>query len=69
MLDELAERAILVDIARQEGVTIYALPPPMAGFFEFSLMRAARRCRPEAAERTLLPVHQRRGGVHPRALS
>jgi len=38
MLDELAGRAILVDI-EQNGESIYALPPPMAGFFEFSLMR------------------------------
>jgi ferredoxin len=38
MLDELADRAILVDI-QQNGETVYSLPPPMAGFFEFSLMR------------------------------
>ena len=38
ILDELASRAILVDID-QKGKTQYALPPPMAGFFEFSLMR------------------------------
>lgn len=38
ILDELAGRAILVDI-EQNGETVYALPPPMAGFFEFSLMR------------------------------
>ena len=38
ILDELAERAILVDI-EQNGEQIYAVPPPMAGFFEFSLMR------------------------------
>jgi len=38
VLDELANRAILVDI-EQEGESVYALPPPMAGFFEFSLMR------------------------------
>ncbi len=37
-LDELASRAILVDIDNN-GETQYALPPPMAGFFEFSLMR------------------------------
>jgi hypothetical protein len=37
-LDELAGRAILVDI-EQNGESVYALPPPMAGFFEFSLMR------------------------------
>ena len=38
VLDELASRAILVDIER-EGLTTYTLPPPMAGFFEFSMMR------------------------------
>ena len=38
MLDALADRAILVDF-EQNGETTYALPPPMAGFFEFSLMR------------------------------
>ena len=38
ILDSLADRAILVDF-EQDGETTYALPPPMAGFFEFSLMR------------------------------
>jgi ferredoxin len=38
VLDELASRAILIDIEKN-GELIYALPPPMAGFFEFSLMR------------------------------
>lgn len=38
VLNELASRAILVDIER-EGKSIYCLPPPMAGFFEFSMMR------------------------------
>jgi len=38
VLDELASRAILVDTER-EGQTTYTLPPPMAGFFEFSMMR------------------------------
>jgi ferredoxin len=37
-LDELASRAILLDM-EQNGETIYLLPPPMAGFFEFSMMR------------------------------
>lgn len=40
-LDELASRALLVDI-EQEGGQLYAVPPPMAGFFEFSLMRVRR---------------------------
>jgi ferredoxin len=38
VLDELASRAILVD-AEQNGETSYTMPPPMAGFFEFSMMR------------------------------
>ena len=37
-LDELASRAILIDM-QQNGETEYVLPPPMAGFFEFSMMR------------------------------
>ncbi len=38
ILEELASRAILLDIS-QNGESVYVLPPPMAGFFEFSLMR------------------------------
>jgi hypothetical protein len=38
ILDNLAGRALLVDI-ECEGRTTYVLPPPMAGFFEFSMMR------------------------------
>ena len=38
ILDKLASRALLVDI-EMNGQTTYALPPPMAGFFEFSMMR------------------------------
>ncbi len=38
VLDALASRAILMDTER-EGETTYTLPPPMAGFFEFSMMR------------------------------
>ena len=37
-LEKLAARAILVD-ADFDGTTKYTLPPPMAGFFEFSIMR------------------------------
>ncbi len=37
-LDSLASRGLLADI-EQNGKSVYALPPPMAGFFEFSLMR------------------------------
>ena len=38
VLDGLADRAMLLDYP-QDGETRYVLPPPMAGFFEFSLMR------------------------------
>jgi ferredoxin len=38
VLNELASRALLVDI-EGEGKSTYTLPPPMAGFFEFSMMR------------------------------
>jgi ferredoxin len=37
-LDRLAGRALLLDMEGEEETT-YVLPPPMAGFFEFSLMR------------------------------
>jgi len=38
ILNDLADRGILLDY--EDGVdTTYILPPPMAGFFEFSLMR------------------------------
>lgn len=37
-LDLLCSKALLIDI-EYEGESTYALPPPMAGFFEFSLMR------------------------------
>lgn len=38
ILDTLADRALLVDM-EQNGKQEYSLPPPMAGFFEFSMMR------------------------------
>ncbi len=38
VLEELAGRAILLDVERN-GESVYTLPPPMAGFFEFSMMR------------------------------
>jgi len=38
ILDGLADRGILLDIV-ENGNRVYILPPPMAGFFEFSLMR------------------------------
>ncbi len=39
ILDELCARAILLDLVTVDGERTYVLPPPMAGFFEFSLMR------------------------------
>jgi len=36
--EALASRALLVDVERH-GTMVYVLPPPMAGFFEFALMR------------------------------
>ncbi|OPY93383.1 MAG: Ferredoxin-2 [Syntrophaceae bacterium PtaU1.Bin231] len=38
ILDDLASRALLLDM-EHEGKSSYVLPPPMAGFFEFSMMR------------------------------
>jgi formate hydrogenlyase subunit 6/NADH:ubiquinone oxidoreductase subunit I len=38
ILDELSSKGILLDV-EQNGQSIYSLPPPMAGFFEFSMMR------------------------------
>ena len=39
VLDALADRAILLDTEHRDGRRTYVLPPPMAGFFEFSMMR------------------------------
>ena len=41
ILDSLADRGLLVDNERH-GRSLYSLPPPMAGFFEFSMMRVRR---------------------------
>lgn len=38
ILDNLASRAILLD-SEHENIRTYILPPPMAGFIEFSMMR------------------------------
>lgn len=38
VLEQLTSRALLVDV-QLNGATEYVLPPPMAGFFEFALMR------------------------------
>lgn len=37
ILNDLADRGILIDACENENV-LYSMPPPMAGFFEFSLM-------------------------------
>ena len=39
ILEALAGRAILLDMVQPDGQPTYVLPPPMAGFFEFSMMR------------------------------
>lgn len=39
ILDRLADKALLLDLTDEKGGITYVLPPPMAGFFEFSLMR------------------------------
>jgi ferredoxin len=41
ILDGLASRGILLD-TEQNGASVYTLPPPMAGFFEFSMMRVRK---------------------------
>ena len=38
ILDKLSSKGILLDV-EQNGQSVYSLPPPMAGFFEFSMMR------------------------------
>jgi ferredoxin len=38
ILNDLADKGLLTD-AEKDDDTIYSMPPPMAGFFEFSLMR------------------------------
>ena len=38
ILNDLADRGILLDSCENDNV-IYTMPPPMAGFFEFSMMR------------------------------
>ena len=39
MLEGLAERALLLDTEQENGEKLYLLPPPMAGFLEFALMK------------------------------
>ena len=38
ILEELADKGLLIDV-QNNGESNYTLPPPMAGFFEFSMMR------------------------------
>lgn len=38
-LDSLCEKAMLLDVVKEGQETRYMLPPPMAGFLEFALMR------------------------------
>ena len=38
ILDNLAKKALILDLEDNKGKK-YILPPPMAGFFEFSMMR------------------------------
>ena len=38
-LDELTSRALVIDVPHPNGRIMYSVPPPMAGFFEFSMMR------------------------------
>lgn len=38
-LESLASRTLLLDLEKEDGSVVYVLPPPMIGFFEFSLMR------------------------------
>ena len=39
VLDRLADRGMMLDLERPDGTRLFVLPPPMAGFFEFSMMR------------------------------
>ncbi|OPZ61075.1 MAG: Ferredoxin-3 [Deltaproteobacteria bacterium ADurb.Bin510] len=38
-LDRLADKTMIVDVETPDGSRVYILPPPVVGFFEFSLMR------------------------------
>jgi formate hydrogenlyase subunit 6/NADH:ubiquinone oxidoreductase subunit I len=39
ILEGLADRGMLLDLEEPDGTRTFVLPPPMAGFFEFSMMR------------------------------
>ena len=38
-LEDLASRGMMLDTESPEGGQVFCMPPPMAGFFEFSMMR------------------------------
>jgi len=42
LLEDLAARGMMLDMEHESG-RIYTMPPPMAGFFEFSMMRVGER--------------------------
>jgi ferredoxin len=42
ILEKMAARGLMFDILKDSGRRLYVLPPPMAGFFEFSLMHIRR---------------------------
>ena len=63
ILDSLADRGLLVDNERN-GRSVYSLPPPMAGFFEFSMMRVRQDIDQKLLARAPLPVSERGGGLH-----
>lgn len=39
ILDRLSDRGMMLDLEQPDGTRVFVLPPPMAGFFEFSMMR------------------------------
>jgi hypothetical protein len=66
ILENLASRGMLLDMELESG-RFFVLPPPMAGFFEFSMMRVGTGIRPKAVGRAVLPVPERRGRLQPRS--
>ena len=60
ILNDLAERGILLD-HEHEGETTYFLPPPMAGFFEFSLMRYRNDIDQKALAELFFPAESSHG--------
>ena len=68
MLEDLAGRAMLLDM-EQNGQQMFCLPPPMAGFFEFSMMRvtsistskriSSRRCSSRTGRRLVASSYRK----------